>query len=367
MLLASRFQLLGLPSAKVLVPLLTVGPMVALLILNSLPHKHPRRRQLPPPPKGFKRTLIAAREGREGSALDKNVVLELVEEEDGEEDGTAVRTDQQHLAEKAPILMLHGGFGSAICYYKWLHWFKTTGRGRRIYAVSLSGHGASTRPQYFHLLNKNHFAGDLLSAVKHIKRVCGKAPILVGHSAGGGLSQYFTDIFGEGGLLNGLVLVSPFPSFGGWRVYLNWFILDPYFSIRMLWQMGDPASVLSTPRLVARAFFGTSYFTSQTPPPDFFEDMNTEESIAWPSSMMFRFVNTERVKMHLKGEDGNVRLALIAGTEDRLMTPAVMEMLEKEYGCGLVPIDGAGHHLMHDIQWEEGAKACLDIIEHWGV
>ena len=38
---------------------------------------------------------------------------------------------------KVPILLLHGGFGSALCYEKWLPYFAS--RGRPVYSLSLSG------------------------------------------------------------------------------------------------------------------------------------------------------------------------------------------------------------------------------------
>ncbi|KAF8989102.1 Alpha/Beta hydrolase protein [Cyathus striatus] len=287
---------------------------------------------------------------------------------------------------KAPILFVHGGYGSAWCWTHWVSYF--SGReGRVVYAVSLSGHGDSTRPPYFHLLPKSYFAKDVLAVLSYISEQAHPLPpVLVGHSAGGGLAQYVLDCYGhqlrEENKISGMICVSPFPPSGGLPVYTNWLRIDPTVLLRMTLS-GNAYTALNTPRRVSRAFFGVSHARSlyandsgeDTVPEGFMRQMNKEESIIWPSTMMLPFVDTQRVIQHLTFSRGGekdetcVRIALVAGSCDALMSPSVMRLMQRTYGdgCVLQFVDGAGHHLMHDMQWEVGAGAVERIVGGWGI
>ncbi|TFK38943.1 Alpha/Beta hydrolase protein [Crucibulum laeve] len=336
-------------------------PIVILLfkVLSSKPAP-----VLPPLPKGVQRIYIPAG--------DKKEQLELLVAEAGpyESEGTEEEA-------KAPLLFVHGGYGSAFCWTHWITYFSQ--RGRKVYAISLSGHGRSTRPWFFTLRTKFYFAQDVLSALDYISSQRPAAsPLLVGHSAGGGLSQYIVHKYGlelkAESKLSGLVLVSPFPPTGGIPVYLNWLRLDPFLFIRMFLRLGDPSTVLDTPKRVSRAFFGREYTSlhsstrsePDTVPDGFMGQMNKEESIVWPSGMMLPFVDTRRVLRHITFGVMQ-RIYLIAGSDDALMSPNIMKDMNGKYGCGVGFIEGAGHHLMQDKQWKDGAQVLENKLTEWGI
>jgi pimeloyl-ACP methyl ester carboxylesterase len=215
-------------------------------------------------------------------------------------------------------------------------------------------------------MSASDFAPDLTSTIAYIRTLhpTSPLPILVGHSAGGGLSQYIlssnnTTDSQDNALTSGVVLVDAFPPTGGWSVYLNWALQDPLFAIRMLFKHGgDPKSPLSSPPLVRRIFFGP-HITSpslQT----FFEDMNHEESIGWPESMMFPFVDVEKVKRSASG-----RVSWISGDKDVIMTPTLMKRAAEKYGASLRLVKDAGHHLPRDAVWRDGADALLAQLDEW--
>jgi pimeloyl-ACP methyl ester carboxylesterase len=124
---------------------------------------------------------------------------------------------------KKALLFQHGGFGHASVFLPFLTFFSE--RGHPSYALSLRGHGASWRPSFFQLVwqyGKNTMAQDLRSAVEFVMSLerekrggeIGNADlVLVGHSAGGGLVQYF--LSQEMERVGGLVVVAGFPNFGG--------------------------------------------------------------------------------------------------------------------------------------------------------
>ncbi|KAG8740018.1 hypothetical protein FRC12_016135 [Ceratobasidium sp. 428] len=117
---------------------------------------------------------------------------------------------------KNPILFQHGGFGSANCYANFLPWFAA--RGYPAYSLSLRGHGRSWYPGYWAMAwtPKSVLADDVVAALTYIqKRHPQAGPMaLVGHSAGGGLSQHLIDS-GKGSGIGKLAIIAGFPCYGG--------------------------------------------------------------------------------------------------------------------------------------------------------
>lgn len=84
----------------------------------------------------------------------------------------------------APIVFVHGAFGAAWMWDEhFLSYFART--GRRVYALSLRGHGRSDGRND---LNTTSFS-DYIDDVKHVLARVGAPPILVGHSLGGLIVQ----------------------------------------------------------------------------------------------------------------------------------------------------------------------------------
>ncbi|KAJ1303847.1 hypothetical protein OPQ81_008267 [Rhizoctonia solani] len=242
---------------------------------------------------------------------------------------------------KAPILFLHGGFGSANCYSNFLPWFAE--RGHPVYSLSLRGHGRSWRPSYWALYftPKHVLADDVAAALTFIrKRHPNAGPTtLVGHSSGGGLSQHVIDS-GKGEGVGKLVVLAGIPSFGGWRVYLNWFILDPWFPIRILWDLYHPRSPLSSTQLVHRAFFSPSYPIEKVR--TFEAEMSPFESMSWPSGMMFPFISRERLLANLLVHNARAPLLTIGGSQDKLVSVPIMRRLAGLYAATSVGIHAGG-------------------------
>jgi pimeloyl-ACP methyl ester carboxylesterase len=254
---------------------------------------------------------------------------------------------------QVPVLMLHGGFGSALCYEKWLPYLAS--QGRDAYSQSLSGtsrpshrthsnptnfipgHGLSPRPSNFVTMMATDFVRDLEGALDYISALHPDqpAPILIGHSAGGGLSQAMLANTQREAPTSGVILVAGFPPTGGWPVYVNWLFADPWFGVRMLRQGGDPKSPLSSPALVQKVFFGPKM--KQEDLLEFYEYMNPEESVGWPISMMFPFIDVEKVKRHTNG-----KVAWIGGQNDVLMSPSIMKEAAEKYHAPLTIVSSAG-------------------------
>ncbi|KDN42671.1 hypothetical protein RSAG8_06628, partial [Rhizoctonia solani AG-8 WAC10335] len=207
--------------------------------------------------------------------------------------------------------------------------------------LSLRGHGRSWRPSYWALYftPKHVLADDVAAALKFIrKRHPSAGPTtLVGHSSGGGLSQHFWRA-SRYSLIAG-AFIQGHDAFR-WRVYLNWFILDPWFPIRVLWDLYHPRSPLSSTRLVHRAFFSPTYPTDKVRA--FEAEMSPYESMSWPSGMMFPFISRKRLLTNLIAHNAHVPLLTIAGAQDKLVSVPIMRRLAHLYAGTSVGIHAAG-------------------------
>ncbi|KAH9213717.1 Alpha/Beta hydrolase protein [Leptodontidium sp. 2 PMI_412] len=298
---------------------------------------------------------------------------------------------------KKAILFQHGGFGSAAVFIPFLTYFSQA--QHPCYALSVRGHGASWKPSFFRMVwgyPKSAFAGDLLVGLGFVQdleaerrgKSVSEVPddvVLVGHSAGGELTQF---LLSEGmRKVGGYVCMAGFPSFGGWGVYWNWFKMDPWFVPRYyLRDFWHPRSPLSSTSLVHQAFFSPSYPVSDVKS---FETLMPEyESMLWPLQMMTRFVDVGRVVRSITGwGKGGIRLLVVAGEKDRLMDVELMRQMAAEYRVavekgreelvgesggdvinggeqvGFEVVMGSGHHLQNDLYWEDCAGKILVFVE----
>lgn len=180
-------------------------------------------------------------------------------------------------------------------------------------------------------------------------------------------------------------------------MYINWWLLDPWFSLRLLFHGWHPNSPLSHPALTKRAFFSDAVSDSYVA--QFQKHINAYESFLWPLGMMVPFANAETIIRKITGWDrGGQRILVLAGGRDRLMTMDVMEKLAEFYrrplrlllrnkkldavgdssdqveaeessvrrgmdtdgdGVRLCVVRSAGHHMQNDAEWEAGAEKLL--------
>lgn len=113
-----------------------------------------------------------------------------------------------------PIFFVHGGMGCATYWLRYMTYLSS--HAIPSYAISLRGHGNSWHPSYLRMVyftTKRMLADDVVDGINWVQdREGGNEVVLVGHSSGGGLSQY---ILSEGrARVRGLVLAAAVPGFG---------------------------------------------------------------------------------------------------------------------------------------------------------
>jgi pimeloyl-ACP methyl ester carboxylesterase len=255
------------------------------------------------------------------------------------------------------IVFCHGGMGGAWVWTEYMTYLKS--QGVRCYAISLRGHGDSWCPHFLRMVygtTRADLESDLVTAVNWVEEHTGGDVVLAGHSSGGGLSQA---VLAAGKVkARGLALLGAVPAFGSMGVYLNWARLDPWFSLRMLFHLWHPNSPLSHPSLTQAAFFGSSFPAARVPA--FQHRTSRFESFWWPLSMMRPFAKAAQI---LAGVSSR-KVLVMAGDQDALMTPDVTRTTAAFYRAEsetveMELVEGAGHHLQNDVQWEDGARRLL--------
>ncbi|KAI1305422.1 Alpha/Beta hydrolase protein [Xylaria venustula] len=248
----------------------------------SYQHLHWRRPSTPPapPPPGTTRTFISTPKGDLELLCAKPV------------------TPSPALDRIPPVVFAHGGMGFAWVWHDYMRYLAN--HGITSYAVSARGHGASWHPSFLRMLygtTKRELADDFVAGTRAVQEWEGREVVLVGHSSGGGLCQF---ILSEGDVrARGLALLGAVPGTGSFSVYMNWWRLDPWFTIRTLLHGWHSNSPLSHAYLIKRVFFSSDYPDDKLA--EFQSHLNRYESFLWPLGMIFRFVDPKKVLQSITG------------------------------------------------------------------
>lgn len=149
----------------------------------------------PPPPEGLDREFIQTPGGP----------IELL---------ISIPSTTKRNPDVPPVVFAHGGMG---CAWVWTPYMRfLASRGIASYAVSTRGHGNSWHPWFLRMLyatTKRDLGDDLVAGIRAVeKREGQKEVVLVGHSSGGGLSQF---LLNEGDVkVKGLALLGAVPGTG---------------------------------------------------------------------------------------------------------------------------------------------------------
>ncbi|KAI9353886.1 Alpha/Beta hydrolase protein [Obelidium mucronatum] len=259
---------------------------------------------------------------------------------------------------RRPVLFVHGGYHSARCFRKYLVFLAQ--RGIPAYAVSMPSHGLSDRMSLFRSLfatPKGTYCNVVDDAVKHISNLHnGQAPILCGHSAGGGLAQiYLNSSTLSPSTVHALVLLAAFPATNGFEIMKNWIRFDPWLPFRFT-SIRPP---LATIELAHRAFLSDAFDIRSAEGSQFWQELEYVESFGWPLSLISgQFADPKTVAEKVSG-----RVAVFGGRVDRLMTNSIVEHTAKLYGLEPIFVENCAHDLMLDVGWEKGAHQLLKVLE----
>ncbi|KXS18514.1 alpha/beta-hydrolase [Gonapodya prolifera JEL478] len=279
-----------------------------------------------------------------------------------------------------PFVFVHGGFHSAGCFVNYIQFFSS--RGIDCYSLSLRGHGTSTvvpGRELFH--NADEWCLDVGVVVGRLLGKGTRPPVLFGHSAGGGLVQYFLTHPPSNVRQFSSPLCSAFvhldgfpPSPYGHRPFLNWSFVDTWNLLVSNATLNN-FHMLKTPALARKVFYSKD--TPEDVVVDSWSQLERVESIVMPityAASMFRpFCDTKAVLQACNG-----KLVVVGAEEDVLMDPMLVSKVVELYETTALELGGktsrgsqiavkkvmvrGGHCHMVEPWWQDGAKVVADVL-----
>ncbi len=237
-----------------------------------------------------------------------------------------------------PLLFIHGSYCAA---WVWDEHFLPylASQGFDAYALSLRGHGASEG----HTLLKRARITDLLADVERVAASLPAAPILLGHSLGGGLVEKYLEKHPQA---KAGVLIAPAPYGGIFTSAFHMLQANPKPIFQALRQRNF--TVLSDS--VTRAHMMASIVPDQRAV--YLERLEKEEAVRAIIDLEFMKANPHKI---------HVPLLLIGGESDQMVYPWQIRRTGVVFHTEPVFFPCMGHEMMLEPGW----KAVADTILEW--
>ncbi len=243
---------------------------------------------------------------------------------------------------ETPLLFAHGMWHGAWCWEWWQALF--AGWGWESVAYSLPGHAGSPEQRPIRGCTLDYY----LSFVKTEAERLPRKPVLIGHSMGGALAQWYLKYVGDD--LPAAVLAAPWPH----RVTLienglrSFGFNDPLGSLQMFLDW-SATPLVRTPESAARLLIGPKAVLT---PHELHIQLGPESAL----------VLFQHMAPHWKApEDVQTPLLLIAGENDSLLTVEQLRDTADFYGADFYMAPGSGHNVQMDGDYAETARQ----VHHW--
>ncbi|MBN1963059.1 MAG: alpha/beta hydrolase [Anaerolineae bacterium] len=243
---------------------------------------------------------------------------------------------------ETPILLLHGMWHAAWCWQAWQE--ALAGLGWESVAVSLPGHAGSPPQRPMEQVTLDYYLGFLKAEVERFDR----PPVLMGHSMGGALTQWYLKYVGQEHLA-AAVLVAAWVShsviWDGGPLFAR---LDPAgMALALLEETATP--FVRTPGHAARLLLSPNALIT---PEALFDRLGPESVLV----MM-----QHNPPFWSPAEDVSLPLLWLAAEKDGAITVAGARRSAAHYGADFVLVPDAGHNLMH----EHNRDVTVQQIHEW--
>lgn len=238
-----------------------------------------------------------------------------------------------------PLLFVHGAWHGAWCWEHFQSYFAE--QGYSSYALSLRGHGASDGRDRLRWVRAAEYVEDLAQAAGQLRR----APVLVGHSAGGYLIQKYLESHSAAAA----VLLASLPVNGALQVMNRFAARHPWQTVKMHLTR-EPFFLIETPELVREAFF------SKDIPPEqlarYVTLLQTESyRLGWDAS----FFNRPRPNRVRK-----LPLLVLGGENDAVISKDDVERTASAYNARAEFLPDTAHDMMLEKTWIKAAGRIRD-------
>lgn len=244
---------------------------------------------------------------------------------------------------ETPILMTHGMWHAAWCWQPWQELFAAW--GWESHAYSLPGHGQSPAQRPVRLCTLDYYLAFYKAEVDRLPR----KPVLMGHSMGGALAQWYFRYIDDD--LPAAVLVAPWVYDNNITDGLLLFLkADPAGVLRILTDW-SATPLMRSPESVARLLLGPNAGVS---PEWLHARLGPESSLVMMQHMPPHWYPPAQV---------HTPILWVAGEKDVVVSLDGQRRSAVHYGADLMVVEGAGHNLMHERNQSEIAHAIHQWLE----
>ncbi|TXG70091.1 hypothetical protein EZV62_005026 [Acer yangbiense] len=286
-------------------------------------------------------------------------------------------------SENPPLVFVHGSYHAAWCWAEhWLPFFSASGFD--CYAISLLAQGESDAPAGTVAGSLQTHAGDIADFIQ--KNLC-SPPVLLGHSFGGLIIQYYIAKIGNEQSPGNLLLLVVFPCTD--FVLIMGLIIDTETPFRelagavlvcsvppsgnsgLVWRylFSKPIAAFKVTRsLAAKAFQTDLSLCKET----FFSSamgdllvLRYQELMKKSSRMPLFDLRKLNASLPVPSVPKSSIEVLVVGAKDDFIVDAEgLNETGRFYGVSPVCVEGIAHDMMLDSSWEKGAAAILSWLDN---
>ncbi|KAJ9564435.1 hypothetical protein OSB04_000401 [Centaurea solstitialis] len=252
-----------------------------------------------------------------------------------------------------PLVFIHGSFHAAWCWAEhWLPFFSQNGFDS--YALSLLGQGESDAPD-------GSVAGSLQTHAADIADFIQKqtilSPVLIGHSFGGLIVQYYIANLEKdsSGKLSGAVLVCSVPPTGNSGLVWRYLFSKPVAAFKVTMSLAAKGFQTSLP-LCKETFFSEGM--------DDHLVLRYQELMKESSRMPLFDLRKLNASLPVASvPNPSTKVFVMGAADDFIVDAKGLEETGSFYGVQPVCVEGVAHDMMLDSSWEKGAEQILSWIK----
>ncbi|KAI3824206.1 hypothetical protein L1987_05656 [Smallanthus sonchifolius] len=268
--------------------------------------------------------------------------------------GVRTKTLDEKLLNPPPLVFVHGSFHAAWCWAEhWLPFFAQNGFDS--YALSLLGQGESDAPDGPVAGSLQTHAADIADFIKNQTAL---SPVLIGHSFGGLIVQYYIASLEKdfSGNLAGAVLVCSVPPTGNSGLVWRYLFTKPVAAFKVTMSLAAKAFQTSLP-LCKETFFSREM-----------EDhlvLRYQELMTESSRMPLFDLRKLNASLPVASVPNlSTRVLVMGASDDFIVDAKGLEETGSFYGVQPVCVEGVAHDMMLDSSWNKGAELILSWIQN---
>jgi pimeloyl-ACP methyl ester carboxylesterase len=256
---------------------------------------------------------------------------------------TIVRTPKTQ-SHKTPLLFIHGMWHGAWCWDEnFLPYFAE--HGYQVSALSLRGHAGS----------EGKIWGNTISNyVSDVEQVAGKfetAPVLIGHSMGGFITQKYLETHNA----PASVLLASNPHFGLWPTLFRLTMQRPLMLVKVMSQL-RLYPVVETPEAARWSMFSNDMPEEQVV--KYHAKFNDESFRMFMDLLGLNLANPKKVK---------TPLLILGAQNDNAIAPDQVHATARAYGVKAEIFPNMAHDMMVEAGWKSVAERILNWLQEKGI